>query len=52
MAMAAVHNGAETGLDAGLAMERANFAICVGTDDQREGVAAFLAKRAPNFQGH
>ena len=52
MAMAAVHNGAETGLDAGLAMERANFAICVSTDDQREGVAAFLAKRAPNFQGH
>ncbi len=51
MAMAAVHNGAEVGLNAGLAMERANFSICVGTDDQREGTSAFLAKRSPNFQG-
>ena len=51
MAMAAVHNGAEVGLNAGLAMERANFAVCVSTDDQREGAAAFLAKRPPNFQG-
>jgi enoyl-CoA hydratase len=52
MALAAVHNGAEAGLASGLAMERANFAVCVSTDDQREGAAAFLAKRAPNFQGH
>ena len=52
MAMAAVHNGAEVGLAAGLAMERANFAVCVSTDDQREGAAAFLAKRPANFQGH
>ena len=52
MAMAAVHHGAEAGLHAGLAMERANFAVCVSTDDQREGAAAFLAKRSPNFQGH
>ena len=51
MAMAAVHNGGEVGLNAGLAMERSNFAICVGTADQREGTSAFLAKRAPNFQG-
>ena len=52
MAMGAIHNGAEVGLNSGLAMERANFAICVSTDDQREGAAAFLAKRPPNFQGH
>ena len=51
MAMAAVHNGTEVGLNAGLAMERANFSICVGTDDQREGTSAFLAKRAPAFRG-
>ncbi len=51
MAMAAVHDGCEVGLNAGLAMERANFAMCVGTDDQREGTSAFLAKRPPNFRG-
>ncbi len=52
MALAAVHNGLEAGLAAGLAIEHANFAVCVSTDDQREGAAAFLAKRPPNFQGH
>ena len=51
MATAAVHNGTEVGLNAGLAMERANFSICVGTDDRREGTSAFLAKRPPTFQG-
>ena len=52
MAMAAVHGGFDVGLSAGLAIEHANFAICVSTQDQREGVEAFLAKRPPNFQGH
>ena len=52
MALAAIHDGAEVGLSSGLAIERANFAVCVSTDDQREGAAAFLAKRPPNFQGH
>ena len=52
MAMAAIHDGLEAGLGAGLAIEHAGFAVCVSTDDQREGVAAFLAKRAPSFQGH
>ena len=51
MAMAAVHDGFDVGLGAGLAIEHANFGICVSTDDQREGAAAFLAKRPPNFQG-
>ncbi len=51
MALTAVHSGAEVCLDAGLAMERANFSICVGTSDQREGISAFLAKRPPNFRG-
>ena len=52
MALAAVHSGLEAGLAAGLAIEHASFAVCVSTDDQREGAAAFLAKRPPNFQGH
>ena len=52
MALAAVHGGADVGLGSGLAIEQANFAVCVSTDDQREGAAAFLAKRPPDFQGH
>ena len=27
------------------------FGICAATEDKTEGTAAFLAKRAPNFQG-
>ncbi len=51
MAMAAVHGGLEAGLDAGLAIERASFAVCVSTDDQGEGASAFVAKRPPSFKG-
>ncbi len=51
MAMTTVHNGADGALNLGLALEHANFAVCVSTDDRREGAEAFLAKRSPNFQG-
>ena len=51
LAIDAVDRGLESGPRAGLALERANFALCVGTEDQREGAAAFLAKRAPVFKG-
>lgn len=34
---------------AGYAIERNLFAMCFGTEDQTEGVAAFLEKRSPNF---
>ena len=52
MAMATIHNGSDVALSSGLALESANFAVCVSTDDRGEGAAAFLAKRPPNFQGH
>jgi enoyl-CoA hydratase len=52
MAMATIHNGYDAALSSGLALEHANFAVCVSTDDRREGAAAFLAKRPPTFQGH
>jgi enoyl-CoA hydratase/carnithine racemase len=41
----------ETGVSAGLLLEASVFAICAGTDDKREGTAAFLEKRAARFQG-
>jgi enoyl-CoA hydratase/carnithine racemase len=50
-ALAAVNKGMETSLAAGLLLEAAVFAICAGTEDKREGTAAFLEKRAARFQG-
>ncbi|MCU0887115.1 MAG: enoyl-CoA hydratase-related protein, partial [Rubritepida sp.] len=40
---------AEAPLDAQLEAERAAFQACAGTADFREGVAAFLGRRAPRF---
>jgi enoyl-CoA hydratase len=38
-------------LDAALALESRRFGELAGTDDFREGTAAFLAKRKAAFQG-
>jgi 2-(1,2-epoxy-1,2-dihydrophenyl)acetyl-CoA isomerase len=38
-------------LPAQLAAERAAFAACVETQDFHEGVTAFLARRAPRYEG-
>jgi enoyl-CoA hydratase len=50
-ALEAVNKGMETSVSAGLLLEASVFAICAGTDDKREGTAAFLEKRAARFQG-
>jgi len=50
-ALEAVNKGMETSLSAGLLLEASVFAICAGTEDKREGTAAFLEKRAARFQG-
>jgi enoyl-CoA hydratase/carnithine racemase len=50
-ALEAVNKGLETSQDAGLLIEAALFALCAATEDKTEGTSAFLAKRAPNFQG-
>jgi enoyl-CoA hydratase len=50
-ALAAIHRGMDASIEDGLAIEEAAFARIVPTHDSREGVAAFLEKRRPNFLG-
>jgi enoyl-CoA hydratase/3-hydroxyacyl-CoA dehydrogenase len=38
-------------LDEGIAAEKQGFATAFASDDAREGISAFLAKRTPRFQG-
>ncbi len=47
----AVNKGLDTSLAGGFLLEASLFAICAGTEDKKEGTSAFLAKRAPKFQG-
>ncbi len=47
----AVNRGLETNLAEGLSLEASLFGLCAGTDDKAEGTSAFLAKRAPQFNG-
>jgi enoyl-CoA hydratase/carnithine racemase len=46
-----VTRGVNVSIDEGLAIEASQFAVTVPTDDSREGIAAFLEKRAPQFTG-
>jgi enoyl-CoA hydratase/carnithine racemase len=43
--------GADAPLGAGLALERRNFELLFGTQDQKEGMRAFMERRAPVFTG-
>jgi enoyl-CoA hydratase/carnithine racemase len=47
----AVNKGLETSQAEGLFLESSLFAICAASDDKREGTAAFVERRAPQFKG-
>lgn len=47
----AVDLGQQVGIEAGLEYERYAAAIVVSSEDRREGMRAFVEKRAPNFKG-
>lgn len=46
----AINRGIETDIDTGMAIEKDLFGLCFATEDQKEGMAAFLEKRTPNYK--
>lgn len=51
LAKEAINRSFETHLDEGLAFERKNFYLTFASEDQKEGMAAFVEKRKPDFKG-
>ena len=51
LAKEAVNAAYETSLTHGLAHERRLFYLLFASDDQKEGMAAFMEKRTPDFKG-
>jgi enoyl-CoA hydratase/carnithine racemase len=47
----AVNKGLETSQAEGLLLESSLFAICAASEDKKEGTAAFVERRAPQFKG-
>ncbi|MEA2832630.1 MAG: enoyl-CoA hydratase [Methylobacteriaceae bacterium] len=50
-ALEAANKGMDTSQGEGLLLEASYFGLCAATEDKKEGTAAFLEKRAPQFQG-
>ena len=51
LAKEAVNNAFNSTLDEGLIFERKNFYLTFASEDQKEGMAAFVEKRNPEFKG-
>lgn len=51
LAKAALQQAEETGISQGLAFEGEAFSYAFSTEDQKEGMEAFLDKRKPQFKG-
>jgi enoyl-CoA hydratase len=51
LAKEAVNRSFETHLDEGLNFERKNFYLAFASEDQKEGMKAFIEKRKPQYKG-
>jgi enoyl-CoA hydratase len=51
LAKEAVNRSFEAHLDEGLNFERKNFYLAFSSEDQKEGMSAFIEKRKPEFKG-
>ena len=51
LAKEAVNRSFETHLDEGLTFERKNFYLTFSSEDQKEGMQAFIEKRKPVYSG-
>jgi len=51
LAKIAINRSLDTTLSSGLACEGELFALCFGTEDQKEGARAFVEKRKPSYKG-
>ncbi|MBU5425488.1 short-chain-enoyl-CoA hydratase [Tissierella pigra] len=49
-AKTAINRGIETDLSTGMVIEKDLFGLCFSTEDQKEGMRAFLEKRIPNYK--
>ena len=50
-ALRAINQGIEMDLASGLKVESLCLGVCMGSEDSKEGLNAFLEKRKPKFQG-
>lgn len=52
LAKESVNRSFETSLDEGLQFERKNFYLAFASEDQKEGMKAFIEKRKPDYKGN
>ena len=45
-----INKGSETDIETAISIEESLFGLCFSTEDQEEGMAAFLEKRTPDFK--
>jgi enoyl-CoA hydratase len=51
-AKSAINRGSETDIETAMVIEQDLFGLCFATEDQKEGMSAFVEKRAPQFKTH
>lgn len=50
-AKSAINYGVQADIETAMEIERTSFGLCFATEDQKEGMKAFLEKRSANFVG-